>query len=171
MLTDQTEKLPSGKLVGLDELIHVLENRRQHGAKVVFTNGCFDLLHQGHVELVRFSKQQGDILVVGVNSDTSVRTLKGPNRPILGQEERAGMLAALADVDYVVIFESLEVTPVVEQLRPDVLVKGGDYKPEGVVGHEIVESYGGRIALAPLVEGISTTDIVERVMDRYTNGE
>ena len=161
----------SHKVQDLDELVRLLEPRRAAGEKVVFTNGCFDLLHQGHIALVRFSKQQGDILVVGVNSDASVRELKGPSRPILGQEERAGMLAALADVDYVVIFESLEVTPVVERLRPDVLVKGGDYKPEGVVGHEIVESYGGRIALAPLVEGISTTDIVERVMDRYTNGK
>ena len=161
----------SHKVQDLDELVRLLEPRRAVGEKVVFTNGCFDLLHQGHIELVRFAKQQGDILLVGVNSDASVRELKGPSRPILGQEERAGMLAALADVDYVVIFESLEVTPVVERLRPDVLVKGGDYKPEGVVGHEIVESYGGRIALAPLVEGISTTDIVERVMDRYTNGK
>ena len=161
----------SHKVQDLDELVRLLEPRRAVGEKVVFTNGCFDLLHQGHIELVRFAKQQGDILLVGVNSDASVRELKGPSRPILGQEERAGMLAALADVDYVVIFESLEVTPVVERLRPDVLVKGGDYKPEGVVGHEIVESYGGRIVLAPLVEGISTTDIVERVMDRYTNGE
>ena len=161
----------SHKVQDLDELVRLLEPRRAAGEKVVFTNGCFDLLHQGHIELVRFAKQQGDILLVGVNSDASVRELKGPSRPILGQEERAGMLAALADVDYVVIFESLEVTPVVERLRPDVLVKGGDYKPEGVVGHEIVESYGGRIALAPLVEGISTTDIVERVMDRYTNGK
>ncbi|NQT91377.1 MAG: adenylyltransferase/cytidyltransferase family protein [Lentisphaerae bacterium] len=161
----------SAKVQDLDELARLLGLRREAGEKVVFTNGCFDLLHQGHISLVRFSKQQGDLLVVGVNSDASARALKGPNRPILGQQERAGMLAALADVDYVVIFDSLEVTPVVERLRPDVLIKGGDYRPDGVVGHEIVESYGGRIVIAPLVEGISTTDIVERVMDRYTNDE
>jgi len=159
----------SHKLYSLEALCSALQQRRSRGEKIAFTNGCFDLLHQGHIELIKFARRQGDLLVVAMNSDSSVRKLKGPSRPILGQEERAGVLAALGDVDYIVLFDSTEVTPVIEAVRPDVLVKGGDYRPDQVVGHEIVESHGGKVMIAPLVKGISTTDIVERVMHRYGN--
>lgn len=153
------------KLATLEQLKPILRERRRRGEKVAFTNGCFDLMHQGHIELIKFSRQQGDVLVVGMNGDRSVRELKGPGRPILSQEERAGILGALAEVDYIVVFDTKEVTPLIEEIKPDVLVKGGDYSPDQVVGHEIVERYGGTVCIAPLVEGISTTSIVERVRD------
>jgi len=161
------------KLFTPEQLAPILAERRRRGEKVAFTNGCFDLLHQGHIELIKFSRRQGDLLVVGMNSDRSVRALKGPNRPILGQNERAGILAALAEVDYIVVFDTPEVTPLVAAIKPDVLVKGGDYRPDQVVGHDLVESYGGKVVLAPLVEGMSTTNIVARVLEKYgrENGE
>ena len=159
------------KLVTVDALNAILAERRARGEKVAFTNGCFDLLHQGHIELVKFSREQADMLVVGMNSDRSVRELKGPNRPILSQQERAGILAALSEVDYIVLFDTVEVTPLIRALKPDVLVKGADYRPDQVVGHEVVESYGGEIRLAPLVEGISTTNIVERVLNSYSRDD
>ena len=159
------------KLVSVEAAQRLLAARRKRGEKVAFTNGCFDLLHQGHIELIKFSRQQADVLVVGMNSDRSVRALKGPSRPILGQRERAGILAALSEVDYIVIFDTKEVTPLIEALKPDVLVKGADYRPDQVVGHEIVTAYGGEVRLAPLIEGISTTNIVERVLQSYGQNE
>ena len=155
------------KVLEVGRLKALLEERRARGERMAFTNGCFDLIHQGHIGLVKFARSQGDLLVVGVNSDRSVRALKGPTRPVLGQEERAAILSAFAEVDYVVIFDTLEVTPLIEELRPDVLVKGGDYSPDQVVGHEVVESYGGEVRMAPLVEGASTTNIVERVKELH----
>lgn len=156
------------KIVTPEQLKPILEERRRRGEKVAFTNGCFDLIHQGHIGLIKFARRQGDLLVVGLNSDRSVRELKGPTRPILGQEERAGILGAFAEVDYIVVFDTLEVRPLVEELRPEVLVKGGDYSPDQVVGHEVVESYGGEVRMAPLVKGVSTTNIVERVRELHS---
>ena len=151
------------KMKTREELLRALAERRRRGEKIAFTNGCFDLLHLGHVGLIRFARSQGDCLVVGVNSDRSAREIKGPGRPINTEQVRARTLAGLGDVDYVVIFDEVSAHPLIEEVRPDVLVKGGDYDKSGVVGHEFVESYGGRVELAPKVEGLSTTELIQRI--------
>jgi D-beta-D-heptose 7-phosphate kinase/D-beta-D-heptose 1-phosphate adenosyltransferase len=151
------------KIRGRNEIERIAEELRRAGKAVAFTNGCFDLLHLGHVGLLSHARAQGDVLIVGLNSDASVRKLKGPGRPVNSQEVRSRVLASLADVDYVVLFDEESVLPLVKQVRPDVLVKGGDYTVEGVVGHEFVESYGGVVKLAPQVPGFSTTDIIKKI--------
>ncbi|CAD7857074.1 MAG: D-glycero-beta-D-manno-heptose 1-phosphate adenylyltransferase (EC 2.7.7.70) / D-glycero-beta-D-manno-heptose-7-phosphate kinase (EC 2.7.1.167) [Olavius algarvensis Gamma 1 endosymbiont] len=133
------------------------------GERVVFTNGCFDLLHVGHVTYLERARRQGRRLVVGLNTDASVRRLKGPERPLIGQEDRARVLAALAAVDAVVLFDQDTPLALIEQLRPDVLVKGADYREDQVVGAEAVKSRGGRVVLVPLVENRSTTEIITRL--------
>ena len=131
--------------------------------KVVFTNGCFDVLHRGHVELLRFAKGLGDVLVVGLNTDDSVRRLKGPSRPINTLEDRAAVLLSLKWVDFVVPFSEDTPERVIRELRPDVLVKGGDYRLEEIVGADFVRSYGGKVEIFPYLRGYSTTSIVERI--------
>jgi D-beta-D-heptose 7-phosphate kinase/D-beta-D-heptose 1-phosphate adenosyltransferase len=132
----------------------------------VFTNGVFDLLHPGHVDILSNARAQGDALVVGVNSDESVRRLKGPSRPVRNEHERAYVLAALRDVDAVVLFEQDTPLELIRRLRPDVLVKGGDYTRDTVVGADDVESWGGRVVIVPLVSGQSTTSIIEKLRAR-----
>lgn len=153
----------AAKIKTREQLLEALAERRKRGEKIAFTNGVFDLLHLGHMGLIRHAREQADCLVVGVNSDRSARELKGPGRPINSEQVRARVLAALTDVDYVVIFGEVSVRPLVEMVRPDVLVKGGDYDKTGVVGHEFVESYGGRVELAPEVEGLSTSELIRRI--------
>ncbi len=157
----------AGKLQSMPELVSTLEAHRQRHEKIAFTNGCFDMLHVGHMKYLNFAREQGDLLVVGLNSDASIRSLKGNRRPILPEDERIRLLAALACVDYIVVFDDDSVQPVIEQVRPDVLVKGSDYGVDGVVGREFVESHGGEVVLAPVIEGISTSAIVERVLEKY----
>jgi D-beta-D-heptose 7-phosphate kinase/D-beta-D-heptose 1-phosphate adenosyltransferase len=140
-----------------------LLRRAQAGKKIVFTNGCFDILHFGHVDYLRRAASLGDIMVVGVNSDASVRRLKGPCRPVNGEDDRASLLAALEFVDYVVIFDEDTPYDLIMDLQPDILAKGADYRPEEVVGRDLVESRGGSVALIPLVEGKSTTAIIEHI--------
>jgi len=155
------------KLKTLDELLPLLAKCRVMNKKVVFTNGCFDILHQGHIDLVHRAKSHGDILIVAINSDASVKRLKGPKRPILPENERAVLLSAIEAVDYVTIFEDDTPIPLLEALQPEVLVKGAQYTREQVVGHQVVDSYGGEIVLVPHVEDISTTDIVQRILERH----
>ncbi len=154
-----------GKTLPLDQLLAELDRRRGQGHRVVMTNGCFDLLHPGHVASLEHARSCGDLLVVAVNSDRSVRELKGPGRPILDEQGRAAMLAALACVDYVTLFDSASVAPLVERLRPDVLVKAAQYGLEDVVGHETVEACGGRVVLAPLQGDYSTTGLIARASE------
>jgi D-beta-D-heptose 7-phosphate kinase/D-beta-D-heptose 1-phosphate adenosyltransferase len=139
---------------------------KTEGKKIVFTNGCFDLLHMGHVQLLREAKNLGDILIVALNSDGSVRQIKGPDRPILPEEERAELIAALEMVDYVTMFDEPDPLNVIRELRPDVLAKGGDWAEDKIVGREFVESYGGRVAVIPFLKGHSTTEIIERMRKR-----
>jgi D-beta-D-heptose 7-phosphate kinase/D-beta-D-heptose 1-phosphate adenosyltransferase len=153
----------AGKIVGPAELASLAAAARSRGKRIVFTNGCFDLLHAGHVAGLAEAAIQGDRLVVGLNSDSSVRRLKGPDRPIIPQAERAAMLAALASVDYVVVFEEDTPLELIRQLRPDVLVKGTSYAHRPIAGQEFVESYGGRVHLAREIEGWSTTALLERL--------
>jgi len=155
------------KLHGRQALARLLAARRAQGQTVVFTNGCFDLLHVGHVKYLQAARQLGDLLVLGLNSDASIRRLKGPKRPLIGQDERAHILAALDCIDFVVIFDEDTPLDLIAALRPDILVKGADYTPEGVVGKDLVESWGGRVELIQFVDGKSTTNIIDRILESY----
>ena len=157
----------SDKVKTLDELTAIVRGLRAGGKRVVFTNGCFDLLHRGHTRYLHQAKALGDVLIVAINSDESVRCLKGPGRPILPAEERAEILSALASVDYVTIFEELDPGRVIAALEPDVLVKGGDWGPDQIVGREIVEAKGGRVISLPFVSGSSTSGIIRRILERH----
>ena len=148
-------------------LENILAGESQKGKRIVFTNGCFDLLHVGHVKYLQAARQLGDLLVLGLNSDDSIRRLKGSGRPLIGQDERAHILAALHCIDYIVIFDEDTPLELISQLRPDILVKGGDYTAEGVVGRELVESYGGRVELINFVDGKSTTSIINKILESY----
>jgi len=153
-----------GKIRTMQELIPELQARRLRGEKIVFTNGCFDILHPGHVDLLEQCKAQGSVLVVGLNSDESVRAQnKGVDRPIRHQQDRARMLSALESVDFVTIYGDPTPARIIEQVVPDVLIKGSDWKDKGVVGREFVESRGGRVVLIDLVAGYSTTGELERI--------
>jgi D-beta-D-heptose 7-phosphate kinase/D-beta-D-heptose 1-phosphate adenosyltransferase len=151
------------KVQPLADLLIDLERRRQQGERIVFTNGCFDVLHAGHVRYLKQARDLGHLLVVGLNSDASVRRLKGPSRPINSAEARAEVLSALGCVDYVTVFDQDTPLQLIEAVRPHVLVKGGDYRPEEVVGREFVEAHGGQMILLPLVPGQSTTRLVQRL--------
>jgi D-beta-D-heptose 7-phosphate kinase / D-beta-D-heptose 1-phosphate adenosyltransferase len=155
----------SSKILDRQKLATELKRRRSAGQTVVFTNGCFDLLHRGHVRLLRQAAALGDFLVVGLNSDASVRRLKGPSRPLNPAEARADVLSELEAVGAVSIFDDDTPLALIEAIRPDVLVKGGDYRPEDVVGRAEVEAHGGRLVLVPLLEGHSTTRLVNRASD------
>ncbi|MHC4324981.1 MAG: D-glycero-beta-D-manno-heptose 1-phosphate adenylyltransferase [Planctomycetota bacterium] len=153
----------SGKVCTFDSLLSALSRHRREKKTIVFTNGCFDVLHRGHVEYLQFCKQQGDIVVVGLNSDGSVKTIKGPERPINNQHDRAGVLAALETVDYITIFNKPDPLDLIRKVKPDVLVKGEDWAVKGVVGRQFVESYGGKVTLAPLVNGKSSTATIKEM--------
>ncbi len=154
------------KRVDRSTLVAAAESRRERGEAIVFTNGCFDLLHAGHIQYLQASRALGECLVVGLNSDASVRRLKGDGRPILGEEERAEILSALSCVDYVVVFDEDTPKELIAAVRPDVLTKGADYERADIVGAELVASWGGRVERIPLVEGRSTSDIVRRIQER-----
>jgi D-beta-D-heptose 7-phosphate kinase/D-beta-D-heptose 1-phosphate adenosyltransferase len=136
---------------------------RADGKTVVFTNGCFDILHRGHVDLIRAARGEGDVLVVGVNADASASRLKGEDRPLVPAEDRAAIVAALEGVDMVVVFDEDTPLALIRELRPDVLVKGADYRPEEVVGGPEVTGWGGRVRLVPLTEGRSTSGLLKRL--------
>jgi D-beta-D-heptose 7-phosphate kinase / D-beta-D-heptose 1-phosphate adenosyltransferase len=150
------------KILGFDRLLGRVAAWRLSGQKIVFTNGCFDLLHIGHITLLERARQEGDRLIIALNSDASVASLKGTGRPLVGQRERAQILAALAAVDAVVIFDEQTPLPAIEAIRPDVIVKGGDYTEDEIVGASQVRSWGGRIKIVPLVEGFSTTGLIDK---------
>lgn len=152
-----------GKIGKLHEIKNILAKAKKERKTVVFTNGCFDLLHRGHLHLLREAKKRGDILVVALNSDRSVKAVKGPDRPILPDSERAELIAALEMVDYVTCFDEPDPYEVIRELKPDVLVKGGDWPKDSIVGANIVEGQGGKVAVIPYLEGHSTTEIIERM--------
>ncbi len=154
-----------GKVVGWKELIGL---RKEWGKrKVVFTNGCFDLLHIGHIHCLKEAKKLGDLLIVGLNSDSSVRKIKGEKRPVIPQEERATILSSLEMVDYVCIFDEDTPYHIISLLQPDYIVKGGDWEPEEVVGKEIVEGRGGKVVTVEVVEGRSTQGLIQMILKRY----
>lgn len=153
----------SGKVRSIDSLVYELGWHHRQKATIVFTNGCFDVVHRGHTEFLKFCKSKGDIVVVGLNSDSSVKTIKGPDRPINNQYDRAAVLAALETVDYITVFDEPDPLNLIKKVKPDVLVKGQDWAQKVVVGREFVESYGGKVVLAPLVEGKSSTKTIEKI--------
>jgi D-beta-D-heptose 7-phosphate kinase/D-beta-D-heptose 1-phosphate adenosyltransferase len=155
-----------GKILSLDELLGVREGLRAAGKTLVFTNGVFDLLHVGHVRYLAAARALGDRLVVAVNSDLTVRKLKGEGRPIVNEHERAEILAALRQVDFVAIFDDISPRALIARLLPDVLVKGGDYALDEIHGREEVEAAGGRVVSLPFIEGASTTNILDRMSQR-----
>jgi D-beta-D-heptose 7-phosphate kinase/D-beta-D-heptose 1-phosphate adenosyltransferase len=152
-----------GTVLTIDELIVQLGSRKRNGQKVVFTNGCFDLLHPGHIRSLESARALGDLLVVGVNSDASVRSNKTAGRPIIPAEERAELLAALQCVDYVVVFDEPTPRELIARVLPDVLVKGGDWGASEIVGREEVEAAGGRVVSAEIVPRYSTTGLIEKI--------
>jgi D-beta-D-heptose 7-phosphate kinase/D-beta-D-heptose 1-phosphate adenosyltransferase len=159
--------MESTKLFPAAALAKRLASFRREGKRIVFTNGCFDLLHPGHIHTLTQAKARGDVLVVAINSDASVKRLKGEQRPILNQEERAVTLSALSVIDYVTIFAEDTPLEVIRLLLPDVLVKGSDWGADAVVGREVVEANGGEVVLIPYQTGFSTTDIIERIVTGY----
>ncbi|OGP73992.1 MAG: hypothetical protein A2V86_08065 [Deltaproteobacteria bacterium RBG_16_49_23] len=156
-----------GKIKEREALVRTIKDLKAGGKKVVFTNGCFDLLHVGHIRYLEKAKSLGDVLIVGVNSDRSVRNLKGPQRPILPEEERTEILSGLWCVDYIILFDESTPLELIATLRPHVLVKGGDWSKETTVGREAVEESGGEVVILPFVEGSSSTNIIETILRRY----
>ena len=153
-----------GKLIGAAELSEIISDLREvTSLKVVFTNGCFDLLHPGHVRYLAWARSRGDLLVVGMNTDRSVRELKGPSRPIQQEKDRAELLCALEAVDYVVLFDEADPYNLIQAVQPDVLVKGDDWQDKGAVGSDIVEARGGEVCFYPVLEGYSSSSLVSRI--------
>lgn len=158
---------PLSKIKPIEELITIIGVLRKEGKKIAFTNGCFDLLHVGHTRYLKEAKESGDVLIVAINSDLSVRKIKGEFRPLTPQKERAEILASLEVVDYVTIFEETNPLRVISLIQPDVLVKGGDYEREDIIGREVVEENGGEVKIIPEIEGASTTDLIDRIVEQY----
>ncbi|MCJ7594151.1 MAG: D-glycero-beta-D-manno-heptose 1-phosphate adenylyltransferase [Desulfobacterales bacterium] len=154
------------KVREIEELRKETDQLKARGKRIVFTNGCFDLLHPGHTRYLWAARELGDFLIVAVNSDRSVRAIKGEGRPVFGQEERAELLAALGCVDAVVIFDEEDPLRVIERLLPDVLVKGGDWKEDEIVGASVVKKAGGEVRRIPFVSGYSTTGLIEEIKKR-----
>jgi len=153
----------NSKIFSLDDLKNHVNAWKQAGEEVVFTNGCFDIIHRGHIEVLAQTADLGDRLIIGLNSDNSIQKLKGEDRPIIDEQARSILLAALSFVDAVILFP--EDTPInlISTLLPDVLAKGGDYEIETIVGHEIVQNNGGKVILVPFVDGFSSTTIIDKI--------
>jgi len=158
-----------GKIYPREKLKSKIDRLRKEGKKIVFTNGCFDILHVGHTRYLKEAKKQGDILILGLNSDASVKALKGEKRPLIPERERADVVASLESVDYVTIFHELTPLALIEYLKPDVLVKGGDWQEDQVVGRESVGKWGGKVIIIPEIKGSSTTNIIEKIKKIYCN--
>jgi len=159
----------SAEINSVDAISNKVLKAQQSGKKVVFTNGCFDILHAGHVDLLKRAKRLGDVLVVAINTDASVQRMKGANRPIIPEDERAELLAGLGMVDFVCTFDEDTPLEAILTVHPDILVKGADWGINDIVGRAEVEGWGGKVVALPLIEGKSTTGIVERVLARYGN--
>ena len=155
------------KIVKLNDLLQKVNTIHNSGERVVFTNGCFDILHVGHVRHLIAAKSEGEILVVGLNSDESVRSIKGDKRPIVGQDQRAEILAGIWCVDYVTLFDEPDPLRLIQAIKPDVLVKGGDWPEEKIIGADFVKTNGGRVVRVPVVPAISVSGIIQRIVKRY----
>ena len=155
------------KIKQLEELKKIVASLKQQGKTVVFTNGCFDIIHVGHVRLLQEAKTFGDVLVVALNSDSSVKILKGNDRPFVSEEQRSEVVAALEMVDYVVIFNELDPLRIITELTPQVLVKGGDWTIDTIIGRDVVEQAGGKVIPLKFVDGVSSSTIIERILNTH----
>ena len=157
------------KIKDLHELEKTIGFLKKKGKTIVFTNGCYDLIHIGHLKCFEEGKKLGDVLIVALNSDRSIRSIKGPPRPIIPEGERAEIVSSLEYVDYVTIFDQDDPLDVITSIKPDILVKGGDWNLDTIVGREVVESYGGKVFALPLVKGVSTTQIIKTIASHYSD--
>jgi rfaE bifunctional protein nucleotidyltransferase chain/domain len=155
------------KIISRSRIAPLVDDLKKKGKKIVFTNGCFDLLHAGHVRYLQEARSLGDFLVVGLNSDQSVRQIKDPSRPLIVEQQRAEILAALECVDYVVLFDEADPFRLIDEIKPDVLVKGADWSMDNIIGADIVMAYGGKVQRVDLVPSISTSEIIDRILTRY----
>jgi D-glycero-beta-D-manno-heptose 1-phosphate adenylyltransferase len=153
----------SGKLKSFEEIKAIVVGARNNGKRVAFTNGCFDLLHRGHVHVLRAARACADLLIVGINSDQSVKQIKGPARPVLPESDRCELVGAMEMVDFVVLFNEPDPYTLIAAIRPDVLVKGGDWNTDKIIGGDLVKEAGGEVVVVPYIKGFSTTEIVERI--------
>lgn len=157
----------SSKILKLSDLVQTLKVLRESGKQIVFTNGCFDILHVGHVRYLAAARSKGDVLVLGLNSDASVKLIKTDDRPIVSQDQRAEVLAGLACVDYITIFDEPDPLALIRTIKPDVLIKGADWKEADIIGSDVVKSYGGLVVRIEVVPGISTSRIIQRILKLY----
>jgi D-beta-D-heptose 7-phosphate kinase/D-beta-D-heptose 1-phosphate adenosyltransferase len=155
------------KILALNEFLEKSDILRNTGKRLVFTNGCFDILHAGHVRYLQAAKIEGDILLVGLNSDQSVRKIKGAKRPLIRQEQRAEILAALACIDYIILFDEVDPLNLIEAIGPDILVKGSDWDEKDIIGAESVKKTGGRVVRVPVIPEISTSLIIEKIIKSF----
>ena len=155
------------KILALEALQEKLQALRRKGHRIVFTNGCFDILHVGHLRYLTAARQEGDLLVVGLNSDRSVAVIKGPRRPIVPAEQRAEILSGLNCIDFITLFDEQDPFNLIRLIRPDVLVKGGDWPEDQIIGADIVKADGGKVVRVPLIKGNSTTAIIEKILKNY----
>lgn len=160
--------MPGTKIISLSSLIRKVRALKQKGKRIVFTNGCFDILHFGHVKYLQDAKAKGDYLVVAVNSDSSIKKIKAKNRPVIGQGDRLKTIAALASVDFAVLFNEDNPLKIITALSPDVLIKGADWSKERIVGADFVESYGGKVATVNLVKGRSTSALIKKIAKDFS---
>ncbi len=156
-----------GQVVSKTKLKKILDREKQKGKKIVFTNGCFDILHLGHVKYLKKAKRFGDILILGLNTDSSVRVIKGKERPIIPERERAGIVASLIPVDYVVLFPELNPIKLINFLKPNILIKGADYDKHKILGRDVVEKEGGKVIRIPLEKRLGTSEIIKKIISRY----
>jgi D-beta-D-heptose 7-phosphate kinase/D-beta-D-heptose 1-phosphate adenosyltransferase len=155
------------KIISRPQIAGLISDLKKKRKKIVFTNGCFDLLHVGHIRYLREARASGDCLVIGLNSDQSIRDIKDPARPLIAEEQRAEVLAALECVDYIILFDEADPFQLIEEVRPDVLVKGADWAMDKIIGADLVSSYGGEVRRVDLVPSISTSEIINRIISRY----
>lgn len=167
MRTRGTNPLSSGKIKSIAQLSVILPGLKAEGKKIVFTNGCFDILHLGHVRYLEKAKQSGDILIVALNTDSSIRRIKGDKRPIIPEMDRAGIVAGLTSVDYTVLFNEDTPLNTIKTLKPDIIVKGSDWSEDKIVGADFVRSYGGKVRTIRLIKGRSTTNFIEKIVARF----
>jgi rfaE bifunctional protein nucleotidyltransferase chain/domain len=171
LLVKLRSEVLSKKIKSLAELKDIRNQLRRAGKKVVFTNGVFDLLHRGHVEYLETARSLGDVLILGLNSDASAKMVKGSWKPLVEQEDRAIVLAGLISVDYICFFDEETPLVIISALQPDILVKGGDYQLDGIVGRDVVEAGGGKVVTVPLTPGKSTTEVVKRIAKLIREGK
>jgi len=168
MRTNRTNPFLRNKIKALNPLKKIVSRLKKQGEKIVFTNGCFDILHYGHAKYLEDAKRKGDILIVGVNSDQSVRRIKGNKRPIVNERDRISLIAALESVDYAVLFNEYTPIKVIESLKPNILVKGADWKKGNIAGEDIVSKLGGKVVRIKLVEGRSTSGMIKKIVKMWS---